>query len=85
MCKVRCLVLAGKKDGCILNCRCRLWAVETPPTADCPGWCPHQPATILNAPKKILILNPTFKCSRKAEIDKRKLEILTVTVLKAIQ
>ena len=26
-----------------------MWAVETPPTVGCPGWCLHQPATILNA------------------------------------
>jgi hypothetical protein len=27
----------------------RLWSVGTPTTAACPGWCPHQPATIWNA------------------------------------
>ena len=27
-----------------------LWAVKTPPTAVCPGWCPHQRAAIWNAP-----------------------------------
>ncbi len=30
-----------------------LGAVETPPTASCPGWCHHQPATIWNAPPPI--------------------------------
>lgn len=27
-----------------------MWAVTTPPSAGCPGWCYHQPVTILNAP-----------------------------------
>jgi hypothetical protein len=30
---------------------CFMWAVKTPPTVGCPGWCLHQPATILNSPK----------------------------------
>jgi REP element-mobilizing transposase RayT len=36
-----------------------MWAVKTPPTVGCPGWCLHQPATILNAPHK---LDPFLKC-----------------------
>jgi len=30
----------------IVALRLLLWAVGTPPTADCLGWCSHQPATI---------------------------------------
>ncbi len=31
-----------------------LWAVETPPTADRPGWRPHQPGTIWNELVKLI-------------------------------
>jgi UDP:flavonoid glycosyltransferase YjiC (YdhE family) len=43
----------------------RLWS--TPTTAVFPGWCPHQPATIRNTPKKnsLMINNKYFRNLKK--------------------
>jgi hypothetical protein len=58
-----------------------LWAVRTPPTAVCPGWCPHQPATIIYTiinKMKISTLHNTAFCyaPEQEEFEMHPLKIL---------